>query len=382
MSTKQPKPKAKHSLWWHPRGGWAKRILGKVYYYGRDEAAAVAKYNHDRPHREAGREPPSMDVGGLTVTEVANKFLHAKRQRVESGELTPRMWDEYRLACARMVDVFGRTRVASTLTPDDFGKLRADAASRVGPYALKKHVTLVRAVFAFAAKNRLIPVPADFGTVFDKPKRKDLALARRARGRKLVAAADLRLMIDAADEPFRAMLYLGINCAYGSLDCARLTRATIAAEPGWLDSPRVKTGADRRCPLWPETIAALDNALTVRPEPKRDEDEDLAFLTVQGNPWVRETDRGTDKAVSRVDTVAANFARVAEKCGLDLPGGFYLLRHTFRTVADEVRDTPAARLIMGHTGTTIDDTYRERIGDDRLLAVTEHVRTWLLARLA
>jgi hypothetical protein len=65
-----------------------------------------------------------------------------------------------------------------------------------------------------------------------------------------------------------------------------------------------------------------------------------------------------------------------------LPDGFYLLRHTFRTVADEVRDTPAARLVMGHAGTTIDHTYRERIGDERLLAVTEHVRTWLFAKLA
>jgi integrase len=150
----------------------------------------------------------------------------------------------------------------------------------------------------------------------------------------------------------------------------------LAPEPGWIDSPRVKTAADRRIPLWKETVAALEAVREVRPDPKRDEDEDLVFVTVQGNPWVRHTDRGTDKPVSRVDTVAANFARVAEKCGLVLPGGFYLLRHTFRTVADEVRDTPAARLVMGHTGATIDDTYRERIGDDRLLAVTEHVRQW------
>jgi integrase len=61
-----------------------------------------------------------------------------------------------------------------------------------------------------------------------------------------------------------------------------------------------------------------------------------------------------------------------------LPGGFYLLRHTFRTIADEVRDTPAVRLVMGHTESSIDDTYRERISDDRLVVVTEHVRKWLL----
>jgi hypothetical protein len=34
-------------------------------------------------------------------------------------------------------------------------------------------------------------------------------------------------------------------------------------------------------------------------------------------------------------------------------------------------------LIMGHADQSIDDTYRERIDDGRLLAVSGHVRTWL-----
>lgn len=57
---------------------------------------------------------------------------------------------------------------------------------------------------------------------------------------------------------------------------------------------------------------------------------------------------------------------------------FYDLRRTFQTVADEVRDFVAVRRIMGHAGAAdIADHYRERVGDDRLRAVVEHVRAWV-----
>lgn len=59
--------------------------------------------------------------------------------------------------------------------------------------------------------------------------------------------------------------------------------------------------------------------------------------------------------------------------------GFYSLRHVLRTIADESRDIPAVRHIMGHADSSIDAVYRERISDDRLRAVVEHVRGWLFA---
>jgi integrase len=53
------------------------------------------------------------------------------------------------------------------------------------------------------------------------------------------------------------------------------------------------------------------------------------------------------------------------------------LRHTFRTVADEVGDRPAIDLIMGHEDSSDMAThYVERIGVERLRKITEHVRTW------
>ena len=46
--------------------------------------------------------------------------------------------------------------------------------------------------------------------------------------------------------------------------------------------------------------------------------------------------------------------------------GFYLLRHVHRTVTDELKDTPASMVVMGHADGTINAYYRELVGDGRL----------------
>jgi hypothetical protein len=49
----------------------------------------------------------------------------------------------------------------------------------------------------------------------------------------------------------------------------------------------------------------------------------------------------------------------------------------FRSVADAARDAPAVDLVMGHNDPSMAAHYRERIEDERLKAVTDHVRAWL-----
>jgi integrase len=56
---------------------------------------------------------------------------------------------------------------------------------------------------------------------------------------------------------------------------------------------------------------------------------------------------------------------------------FYSLRHVFETIGGESRDQVAVDAIMGHSRDDMASVYRERIGDDRLQAVAEHVRKWL-----
>lgn len=110
----------------------------------------------------------------------------------------------------------------------------------------------------------------------------------------------------------------------------------------------------------------------VRPKPAELSDCGRVFLTYRGTAWVRQ---GKE---SRSDYVSQNFNKLLKKLGLVKPGcGFYARRHVFRTVADGARDNPAVRLIMGHDDASIDAAYRERIEDERLRAVANHVRRWL-----
>jgi integrase len=161
-----------------------------------------------------------------------------------------------------------------------------------------------------------------------------------------------------------------VNCGFGNADVGTLPASALDLEAGWVRYPRPKTGIERRCPLWPETVAALREAMASRPAPKDPADAGLVFLTKYGGSW---HSGGTDNPLS------AETSKLLRDAGIDGRKGqnFYALRHTFRTVADAAKDQPAADLIMGHTDPSMAAHYRERIEDSRLQAVADHVRRWL-----
>ena len=76
--------------------------------------------------------------------------------------------------------------------------------------------------------------------------------------------------------------------------------------------------------------------------------------------------------------VHAELSGVFKKAGIEgrTP---YDLRHTFLTVAEGARDLPAVQSIMGHaaSGSDMAARYREGVSDERLIAVTSHVRRCL-----
>ena len=144
---------------------------------------------------------------------------------------------------------------------------------------------------------------------------------------------------------------------------------------GWVTFPRPKTAILRRCPLWPETIAALRTAIDKRPKSKRPEFDGLVFLTRCGVPWVRPGSTGV-----HIDSLSTEFVKLTTKLGINRENlTFYSLRHTVETIGGDVKDQPAVDYIMGHAPHAGDMSavYRERIDDDRLKAVADHVRGWL-----
>jgi integrase len=375
-------------LFAHCNGLWAKKIRGKLYYFGvwADPQAALDRYLSERDDLYAGREPRRDAGTGLTVRDLANAFLRSKRHQLDTRQLTAQSFTEYHAACARIVESFGREWLVSDLRPVDFEKLKFDFPAAWGPVRRGKVIQLIRTVFRYASEQDLIDRPVKFGDGFKRPAkhvlRKHRATLKAARGDRMFQAEELRRLIGEAKMPFKAILMLAANTGLGNSEIARLPISALDLGRGWLDFPRPKTGIERRCPLWPETIALLREALEHRPKAKNPADASLAFLTAHGLPWVKvhfHEDKGPVRVVQD-DAIAKELRKLVIKLGIQRHGvGFYAVRHGFQTVGEESHDRAAVSFLMGHAEDARDmaAVYREHISDDRLRAVVEHVRRWL-----
>jgi len=363
------KPYPEFPLFPHAQGYWAKKIRGKTHYFGpwADPDGALEKYLAQKDALHSGRKPRE-EAGAATVHVLVNRFLNEKKALVASGELSPRTWTDYKGACDEIVRSLGKSRRLEDVAPEDFALLRKRMAKKWGVHRLGKVIQCIRCVFKFGYEAALLATPMRFGSGFKRPSKKTLRLAKAKRGPMLFTAAEIRQLIEAAGIPLRAMVLLGINAGLGNSDCANLTLPTVDLKTGWATYPRPKTGVERRFHLWPETVQAIEEALARRPEPKEQADVDLVFITKPGLGW------GKDIADS---PVTKETRKVLDKLGIDGGRNFYVLRHTFRTVADATRDQPAIDHIMGHAADDMASIYRERISDDRLKAVGDYVRNWL-----
>jgi integrase len=369
---KPAKPYPEFPLTPHPTGRWCKKIRGRIHYFGpwHDPDAALAKYLEQKDALHAGRAP-RPDPNALTVKDLCNQFLNAKQALVDAGELTRMTWGDYKTACDEILAAFGKGRLVSDIGPDDFARLRNKMARKWGPHRLSKTIQFVRCVFKHAYDAGLIDRATRFGPGFKRPSKKTLRLHRAKQGPKLFAAEEVRKLLEAASAQLRAMILLGINAGYGNADCGTLPLSALDLDGGWMCFPRPKTGIDRRCPLWPESAQAIKEALAVRPEAKKPEHAGLVFITRCGDSWHTGT---VDGPLSREFGKLLRRLGIKGRTGL----GFYSLRHTFRTIADESKDSVACDFIMGHEIPHMSSVYRERIDDGRLRAVAEHVRRWLL----
>jgi len=409
-----PKPYKDFPLTPHASGKWMKSIRGKLYYFGnwgRRVKGKMARMENDgweealklfeaqAPYLYAGKLPPTeVDPEQFNVAMLCNRFLESKLRKMESGGMTPRTYQDYKRVCDVLIEHFGNKRVVSDIRPTDFAKLRHELATGRGVVAVCGMISLIKSVFKYGEENDFIP-KVKYGTEFQKPSKAEQRKARAAGGKKLFTRDEiLQLLngqpgegdnkgVDGATTQLRAMILLGINCGFGNTDCSELMQSMLDLKNGWVHFPRPKTGVDRQCKLWPETVEALKLAIAERPKPKDAKDADCVFLTRLRHRWVRElasykTDADGNKILDKVTVcngVSTQFQKLlrAMKINGRKGLGFYSLRHTFRTVADACKDFPAVRLVMGHSDDSMDGVYREEIGTDRLADVAEFVRDWL-----
>ncbi len=396
-STRQAKPKKPRPdfpLFPHARGYWAKKVRQKLHYFGKiaDDPkgeAALLLWVDQKDDLLAGRTPRGTPGEGLTVANLCNHFITAKEQQRDAGEIRARSFAEYFANCKFVVASFGKTRLVDDLAADDFQALRARLAKLYGVHKLSKEIQLTRMIFKYGIDAGLIEKPVRFGPTFKKPANRLMRAHRQKNGVRMFEAATLRTIIDKADQPLKAMILLAINCGFGNSDCGTLPKSALDLKAGWVNFPRPKTSIERRCPLWPETIEAIREAIDQRPKAKHHEHDDLVFVTKYGQPWSKDTSTNPvsqeyRKLIDAIDAAAATDAKKRKSkppAKIHRPGlGFYALRHTFETIGGESRDQVAVNHIMGHADASMAGVYRERISDERLRDVVNVVRRWLFPK--
>ncbi len=377
LADRPGKPRPDFPLFAHRNGQWAKKIKGRLYYFGpwSDVNGAIDRYSQQRDDLYAGRKPRPVTPDGLTMREVSNQFLTSKKSKLESGDLSKRHFDDLHRACDTVIKAFGRNRSVEDLRPDDFRSLRSELAKRYGTTSLKREISNIRQIFNFAYKNDLIDRPVKFGSEFSAPSKKKFREERHSRGSRMISPDELSVLLMSASPHMKAIILLGLNAGLGNSDIAFMREHHIDPDGGWLQYPRRKTAVNRRAKLWPETITAIKKARDGQREAKQEQYRDLVFVTRCGSPWA---DEDRDSAISK------EFRKLLDKHEMYRRGrSFYSLRHIFRTVADQAKDPPAIDLVMGHDNGSMAATYRdpnEGISDERLQAVANHVHAWLFGK--
>lgn len=382
------KPRPDFPLFPHATGRWAKKVRGRLVYFGKvaedpKGQAALSLWLDQKDDLLAGRTPRAKQ-GAIAVEELCNRFCAAKDDRVAAGELSAATFRDYVGTAKRVARFFGKRRLVEDLRGDDFDKFRAELAKTNGLVGLTNQITITRMIFNYAWKADLIEKPICFGANFSRPPKNAV---RRQRMPRMFEAAEIRRMIDKARLVMKAMILLGCNCGFGGADVGRLPISAMDLDEGWVDFPGPKTATDRHIPLWPETVAAIREALEFRPKPAKKDLADRLFLTRRGGSWDKDSTRYMSeqfrKCLQVIDQQAAD---KAEADGTKPPEklyckgrGFYTLRHVFETIGGESYDQVAVDAIMGHERGDMASVYRERVSDDRLMRVVNTVRDWLFS---
>lgn len=345
-------------------GRFQKKVRGRVHYFTGTRQEALDEWLRIKDDLLAGRDPKER-CGDLTLRDLFNRFLTAKKNAVDSGELTQRSWNDYKSITDQIRDTLGLTRTVESLTADDFAKLRQRLAQGRSLVTLKNLIGRAKVVFRYAETENLVEknIVGLRSQSFRKPSRSDLrkenARLRKENGKKIFTPEEIHLLLEKSTPQLRAFILLACNTGMGNTDVANLDPEHI--EDGWLDYPRPKTGVERRAKLWRETTDAIVEA------------GNLPLLTKYGGRWVNSD--SSDNALSKA------FRKLIDECGIRRKGtNFYSFRRVFETVAGETKDQPAVDRVMGHEGDDMASVYRQGISDERLEAVAACVHDWLFRK--
>src|SRR5690606_17719094 len=127
---------------------------------------------------------------------------------------------------------------------------------------------------------------------------------------------------------------------YGAADLSALRHGEVDLEQAVIHRRRTKTGVESRHTLWPETVAALRQAMTPGALP-----DARVFLSTTGRPLAHE--QIVNDKLRKTDAVRSAFSRLKKSVEMKDDRGFYCLRKTAATAIERI-DPTVTGMFLAH----------------------------------
>jgi len=357
----------KFPLTLHPTGQYCKKIKGKIRYFGTDKKRALEKYLAQATYLHGAQSLlQKASNGKMTLKQLCDLYLQYQHSRVLADNVTPKHYNDQIGSLNRLMSFLGQGCKIENISTLDLQNYKRKLQNHY-PSAtrLNLNISHIKAMFHWARRNDVLEAIPNIDAISKgKVVRKRMYTFNSQEIKKLLSAAGVKI---------QAMIWLGLNCAFGCTDCGKLKWKDLDLKNDRVRYPRNKTGTPRDLPLWPETIEALKKLPRSGP---------LVFYNSQGQPWittlVKIKSNGERKYIP-VNRITPTFSRLMKKARIHVPKGtgFYALRRTSATTAARSGDPFVVQRLLGHVDLTMATRYVQDVSEQTDRAI-ENSRKYLL----
>lgn len=356
----------KFPLYCHANGSFAKRINGKIRFFGpwgkgkgKREQLRLRRSAEQRYHAEIDSLRAGVaddDPAELTLKQLTDKYRALKFDGISKRRQREFIW-----LIDSLTALLGADRLVSSLRPDHFAEFRKELEGRSpSPETLAVRIKCVRTIFNVGWQNMWFDSQVRFGEGFKLPSQDERnrhrhAVKRENGDRDFTPEEIARQLEHAGSRRMTFCILMALNCAFGVRDLCVLTWADI--RDGWYSSLRNKSALPRRAKLWKRTLDALDDYVeNERLPPARD-----------FHDYVLTNERAR---CCTTETLGRQITRMLKRAGCHRVGvSSYGWRRTAITAAYHSGDELAAKLMAGHAMNDQTSQYVQAFPDERL----EHV---------
>lgn len=184
---KPAKPHPDFPLFPYATKRWAKKVRGKLHYFGSwkdGPDAALDLWLEQKDELLVGRKPRAKaGVKQVSVQDACDFYLDHIEEQVQKGKRTLHWYQDVRLTCriikATIKATIGPNWAADSLSTDDFKELadRFEVTSKgraASPVTTRGHTTRTRGMFNWLMKTGHVKTVPQYGVNFDAPSQNEV----------------------------------------------------------------------------------------------------------------------------------------------------------------------------------------------------------------